>query len=599
MKPPSQQTFVVIDTNGVVVFKQQNFTSTLVIGRQEDSDLVVSSNETHYVTPKTKSTHISTQLENGEIVDADFPLGSAFQLGSLTAFAFADPTIQGSEERIENHFSTLKLYDAYNSWMRRPIRDRCSLTQTFQKFLDICVSHSGAARGMLVLAEKGQFNLAAVNGLTAKEAQTTWEKIPTDITEDILKSKTRIILPESLKNSCHDDTTVFITGIKSFAALPILAEEEVVGILFVGFHSIISDLTESIQQALEHVCDQFGLIIQRARFRQQIDNLKLSRSSNESSADTINRTMIGKSEELNQVYKLLAKLAKIDVPVLLTGETGTGKELAAKELHKFSNRHAQTFVAVNAAALPESLAESELFGHKKGSFTGALSDRIGLIEQADKGTLFLDEIGELSASLQSKLLRVLQDHTISKIGDDKSTPVDFRLICATHRDLRKMVLEGKFREDLYYRIAGATIFIPPLRERQTDILPLADYFKENFCNKHGIQNKQWTEAAIHQLKSFHWPGNIRQLENTVYNAIVMAEGNFISPENFGLPIDENIPFKVGENLTLNEAKEDWLRNFIVESLKKHNGKRSETAKALGIGERTLFRYIDQLEIRPN
>jgi DNA-binding NtrC family response regulator len=315
--------------------------------------------------------------------------------------------------------------------------------------------------------------------------------------------------------------------------------------------------------------------------------------------------MVGESDRLQAVYQLLSRIAPVNVPALILGETGTGKELAAKELHRLSGRSQAPFIIVNATALPESLIESELFGHKRGAFTGALSDRIGLIEQADGGTLFIDEIGELSTFMQTKLLRVLQEKTFTRVGDATLKTSHFRLVAATHRNLQEMIASGLFREDLYYRIAGAIIAMPPLRDRRSDIMILATFFRTRFANNHGMADKHWSPSAVETLENLMWPGNVRELANVVARAFVMSDGPMIHAKDLldVAAVDTPTPAAAAtfdtaheHQSTLEEARDAWMKRFLTKALDRHNGRRTDTAKALGIGERTLFRYIEQLDI---
>jgi transcriptional regulator with PAS, ATPase and Fis domain len=269
-----------------------------------------------------------------------------------------------------------------------------------------------------------------------------------------------------------------------------------------------------------------------------------------------------------------------------------------------SDRSDKPFITINAAAFPENLLEAELFGYKKGSFTGATSDHMGFIEQANTGTLFIDEVGELSLNVQTKLLRVLQEKSVHRIGETKARDIEFRLVAATNKDLAAMVEAGSFREDLYYRIAGAVVSLPPLRQRREDILLLANYFKKEFSIKHHIPEKNWGSDAIEALEAHSWPGNIRELGNTVHRSIVMTEKNIICREDLGLvaspgKIKTANQFQIGlpKYDDLASAKRDFMRTFLLGSLNKFSGNRVKTAKALGIGQRTLFRYLEQYEIR--
>jgi DNA-binding NtrC family response regulator len=453
---------------------------------------------------------------------------------------------------------------------------------------------------MLVLAEGEGFSLVASHGLAAKDAQTLWEKMPHSLVEDVLRAKARTLLPDELRRSARTDSTVFVRGVRSVAGFPVLAEGRLVAVFYLGFDNLLQTLCPDLQTTLEAAADVLGFVIQRATQRDQLERLRLRAAANVEASLPSGRLMVGTSEKLVEVYHLLGRLAPVDVSTLILGETGTGKELAAKELHRMSPRGKGPFVVVNAAALPETLIESELFGHRKGAFTGALTDRVGLVEQAQGGTLFVDEIGELPLPLQAKLLRVLQERAVTRIGEAQPRPVDFRLVSATHRTPQDMVAAGTFREDLYYRVAGAVLRMPALRERAEDIVTLATFFRRQFAERHGLPDKEWAPATLLALESRHWPGNVRELENVVARAFVMAEGPTIQAKDLGFEPRAGATIEdAGEPAsepTLEAAKDAWMRSFLKRALRRHNGRRGETAKALGIGERTLFRYLEQLEI---
>jgi len=312
------------------------------------------------------------------------------------------------------------------------------------------------------------------------------------------------------------------------------------------------------------------------------------------------RLMVGNSRGLLAVYQLLTRLAPVNVATLIIGETGTGKELVAREIHRLSPRADGPLITVNAVAMPADLVESELFGHRRGAFTGALNDREGLIERADGGTLFLDEIGELSPQVQAKLLRVLQERSFTRIGENTIRKSDFRLVAATHRNLQELIASGQFREDFYYRIAAATIQMPPLRERREDIVPLVLHFHRRFAEEHGLKLKRWSMSALQLLTDLAWPGNIRELEHCVRRALVMCDGPIVQPNHLdtNITVDSNVAdeSQTSNQPTLDEARNAWMRRFLQRALAQHNGRRGDTAKALGIGERTLFRYIEQFGI---
>lgn len=300
--------------------------------------------------------------------------------------------------------------------------------------------------------------------------------------------------------------------------------------------------------------------------------------------------IIGTSKSLNAVLKLTNKVAKTNVNVLITGENGTGKELIARELHKLSSRKKEVFIAVDMGSISETLFESELFGHTKGSFTDAKEDRVGKFEAANGGTLFLDEIGNISLQTQSKLLSVIQNKTIVRVGSNKQILVDIRLICATNCNLDKMVTDGLFREDLLYRINTIRIEVPPLRDRESDILILADFYLNKFLNKYGKQGLRINQAAQEKLISYTWPGNVRELQHTVERAVILSEDKILKPTDFLLNQKTEVSLESMPN-TLSEMEELMITN----TLNRNNGNYSAAAEQLGITRQTLYNKIKKSE----
>ncbi len=311
--------------------------------------------------------------------------------------------------------------------------------------------------------------------------------------------------------------------------------------------------------------------------------------------------MIGSSVEMKRLFDMLRKVARGDSTVLIRGENGTGKELIARAIHRNSRRASQPFIAQNCAAIPADLIESELFGHKKGAFSGAHRDRMGLFETANHGTFFLDEIGEMEVSLQVKLLRVLQEGTFLPVGDSTFRKVDVRVLCATNRDLKKLVEAGKFREDLYYRINVISVDAPPLRHRRGDIGLLATYFLNKACHRHGRPKKLLTSEAVDALCGHHWPGNVRELENEIERAVIMTgdaavvdRSDLSIVESSGSrersPFDDLAPL----NLDMPEAVEALERRMILEGLRRTGWNKTQTAKELGVSRRNLIRKVAAL-----
>ena len=307
--------------------------------------------------------------------------------------------------------------------------------------------------------------------------------------------------------------------------------------------------------------------------------------------------LLGESPAMRRLFDDLRRIAETDTSVLITGESGTGKELVAKALHEQSRRRTKPFVAINCAALPESLLESELFGHKRGSFTDAVSDQRGLFLQADGGTLFLDELGEFPLSLQPKLLRALEERTVRPVGSDKEVPFDVRLIAATNRDLETAVEEKRFREDLYFRVNVIQIKLPPLRSRGTDVLLLAQHYLEDFASRNGKKILGLSDATAQKLLDYEWPGNVRELRNAIERAVALARYDRIAVDDLPDKIRNYRGTQLelgGDNPSELFKMEEVERRYIQHVLKVTHGNRTLTAQILGFDRKTLYRKLKQM-----
>jgi DNA-binding NtrC family response regulator len=313
-------------------------------------------------------------------------------------------------------------------------------------------------------------------------------------------------------------------------------------------------------------------------------------------------TIIGKSGKIQEVAKKVQKVAQAKTTVLLLGESGTGKELFARAIHCLSPRKTYSFVPINCAAIPRGLLESELFGHEKGSFTGAETKKLGKFELADKGTIFLDEIGEMDLALQAKIMRVIQEGEIERVGGLKAIPVDVRVIAATNKDIKKAVSEGLFREDLYYRLSVFPITVPPLRERLEDIPLLVDFFTRKFCHEMKTAEKEVSQEVLDMLIGYPWKGNVRELENTIERSIILCDGNVILPEHVSL---NPIPVKPALGLlpmdgSLEDTSKEALRlaetQRIRKALQETKGNKSRASELLKVSYKTLLTKIKEYEI---
>jgi len=336
--------------------------------------------------------------------------------------------------------------------------------------------------------------------------------------------------------------------------------------------------------------DVLQLIVARAEriFDLEAENRRLLEATAASPIDGI----IASGPEMLTVLRNIEKMAPTDVAVLLRGESGTGKELLARAVHKLSARAREPFVPINCAAIPETLLESELFGYEKGAFTGALKQTIGRIESADRGTLFLDEIGDVPLPMQVKLLRFLQDQVVERIGGRNPVQVDVRIVCATNQDLNLMMAEGRFREDLYYRLNEVTVQVPPLRERAADVVVLASFFLNRFATEYGRSARGFSATALAALRDHPWPGNVRELENRIKRAVVMTDGPLLSAADLGL----TTPGEDTQSLTIRDARARAEREVLQLALAQAGSNLSKAAKLLGISRPTLYDLMQQHRI---
>jgi two-component system NtrC family response regulator len=346
--------------------------------------------------------------------------------------------------------------------------------------------------------------------------------------------------------------------------------------------------------------DELKLNVQRALEHQQlvVENRYLR-----DFADTTFRfeNIVGASKKMRDIFDVSVQVSRRDSTVLLTGESGTGKELLAKALHQNSLRASKPFITVNCGAIPENLIESELFGHRKGSFTGALADRTGKFESANQGTVFLDEIGELPINLQVRLLRVIQEREIDKIGFPKPIPINVRIIAATNRNLRTQIEDGQFREDLFYRLSVVTIELPPLRERRDDIPLLLQHFLKKHCARYQLTAPHLAEDALDVLTRYEWPGNVRELENAIESLVVLGKSDVIRSEDLPAHI-RNARSRVSAiSLKLPDegiSLEDIEKEIIVQALEKHQGNQTRTARYLNISRKTLIYRMEKFGLMP-
>ena len=411
--------------------------------------------------------------------------------------------------------------------------------------------------------------------------------ISDSIVRRVLETGRAVIVSDALSDSTFGKSErVLALRLSSVMCAPLVTQGHVTGALYVGNDRVKGLFEREQLDVLSIFAGQASLILQNAMLLNALraDKEKLSAELKDKRFGDI----IGVCPSMMEVFRKLTKVSTTDISVLITGETGTGKELIARELHRRSNRANGPFVVINCGAIPENLIESELFGHVKGAFTGAIASRPGKFQVANGGTLFLDEIGELPLNLQVKLLRALQERVVFRVGDSKPEKVDIRVVAATNRVLEDEIRGGRFREDLYYRLNVVNVWLPPLRERGDDVLIIAKALLSKYADELASQVQGFTPQALSAIKKNSWPGNIRQLENRLKKGLVLCEKTLLSPEDLDLGQGGDSPI-----LPLEKAKEEFQRKYVLEVLERNNGNRTQTARDLGVDPRTIFRYLER------
>ena len=402
------------------------------------------------------------------------------------------------------------------------------------------------------------------------------------VVRSVLASGEPVLLYEASADERFGSTqSVVLQHIQSIAAVPLRLKARQIGVIYLDSVSKRGRFTRQSLPFLQAFANQAAVALENATFVQSL------RNENRRLRTEVQRVhgfdgIIGQSARMRDVFETVNRVLDTDASVLLGGESGTGKEVIARAIHYNGHRRDKAFVAIFCGALPDDLLESELFGHKKGSFTGAVADKKGLFDVADGGTVFLDEVGDLSPKLQTALLRVLQEGEIKRVGDTQMRKVDVRIISASNKDLKTEIAERAFREDLFYRLNTIEIVLPPLRHRRDDIPLLAAHFLDQFATGTRAHLRGFTLEALDALKRYRWPGNVRELENAIERAAVMARGDLIDTADLGLP-DEGADTSLDPDLPMKEVE----RRHVLRSLEHHEGNISETARALGVSRRWL------------
>jgi len=473
--------------------------------------------------------------------------------------------------------------------------------------LKALAEHMGMSRGTLTLLNRqtGEISIEAAHGLSSVQRERGRYRLGEGVTGKVVESGQPAVVPRI------SDEPLFLnrTGARrqlerqdiSFICVPIKLGNEVIGAL--SADRLFAEGV-SLEEDVRLLSIIASMVAQAVRLRQSAEeerqrlldeNVRLQEELKDRFRPS---NIVGNSKAMQAVYDLIAKVSRSDATVLIRGESGTGKELVAQAIHYSSPRASRPFVKVHCAALPDSVIESELFGHEKGAFTGAIARRVGRFELADGGTLFLDEVGDLSSATQIKLLRVLQEREFERVGGTATIKVNVRIIAATHRNLEQLVEEGKLREDFYYRLNVFPVHVPPLRERRTDIPLLADYFVEKYARAAHKEIRRISTPALDMLLSYDWPGNVRELENCIERAVLLAQDDVIYGHHLPPSIQAPTARRPGSRGRLRDMLDNLERDLILDALKASRGNMARAARELGITERVMGLRVAKYKINP-
>ena len=479
------------------------------------------------------------------------------------------------------------------------------LSQVIQPVIDTIASSLHIVQGAITLLDRrtGEISIEASCGLSTSQRSKGRYQIGEGITGKVVASGQREIIPDI----SVDPRFLNRTGIEhnnqrtiSFLCIPIRIEAETIGAL--SAHKIVKE-QQQLEDDARLLTVVSAMIAQAVRLRRDFmeekrqleeENSRLHRELEERFRPS---NIIGRSAAMQLVFDMIAQVCKSDATVLIRGESGTGKELVAQAIHYNSYRSHQPFIRVNCGALPESIIESELFGHERGSFTGATSARTGRFEMANGGSIFLDEIGDLSPNIQIKILRILQEREFERVGGSQTIHANVRIIAATNQPLEELMQRKQFREDLYYRLNVFPIHIPPLRERKSDLLLLAEHFTAIYAQKNHKKIKRISTPAINMLTNYHWPGNVRELENCIERAILLSTDGVIHGQHLPPSLQSSLYTNTAPTGSLQEMLENYEREFIIEALKSTRGNMAKAAELLQISSRIMGLRVHKFHIR--
>ena len=596
---------------------------SLVVGRETAANLCIpdaSVSRRHSKIEKNDTGFILTDLEslNGTFVN-DVPVksrllehGDRVRIGD-SQFLFlmheGDATSKSSDVRLDEakviSSSTVQIrFDDAIYQMTRDLSALMKISTTInsirgldnilERLLELLFEVVPAQRGAILLTTEGSFETSVVFGLDRAEGKNAAVNVSRTIVQQVLRDGVALLANDAAAETRLVTDSLIAARTHSVLCVPLVLFDRILGVIYLDSTQPRDQFNRDHLQLVTAIAGIAAVAIENARQFEwlETENERLLADGN------IEHNRVGESAAMQRVYHFISKVAPTDATVLISGESGTGKELAARAMHRNSKRSQKPFMAVNCAALNESLLESELFGHEKGSFTGALAQKKGRLEIADGGTIFLDEIAELTAPLQVKLLRVLQEREFERVGGTVTINVDLRVIAATNKNLEEAIESGQFRQDLYYRLNVVSVEMPALRERRDDIMLLANYFADKYGTRCNRKLKGFSPEARNCLTAYDWPGNVRELENTIERAIVLGTTEWIRPEDLPESVLET-KMSGGSMTTYHESVVQNKKQIILRALEEAKRNHAEAARLLGIHPNYLQRLIRNLNLETN
>jgi Nif-specific regulatory protein len=586
---------------------------TLVIGRETASNLCLADaavSRRHAKVEKEDRGFVITDLEslNGTFVN-DVPVktrllehGDRVRIGD-SQFLFLTHEGEATSKSSDVSGSTVQLrFDDAVYLMARDLSALMKVSTTInslrglddllQRLLEQLFEVVPAQRGAILLTDAGSFETSLVFGLDRARGKEQPVNVSMTIVQQVLRDGAALLSSDGAAESTTATQSLISTRAHSVMCVPLILFDRKIGVLYLDTTLPRDRFNRDHLQLVTAIAGIAAVAIENARQFEwlETENERLLADVN------IEHNMVGESAAMQRVYHFISKVAPTDATVLISGESGTGKELAARAIHRNSKRAQKTFMAVNCAALNESLLESELFGHEKGSFTGALAQKKGRLEIADGGTIFLDEVAELSPALQVKLLRVLQEREFERVGGTVTIKVDLRLIAATNKNLEEAIETGQFRQDLYYRLNVVSLEMPALRDRREDIMLLANYFVDKYGARCNRKLKGFLKETRNFLTAYDWPGNVRELENTIERAIVLGTTDWILPEDLPEAVLETKAMIEGSVATYHQDIIQHKKQLILHAVEQAKNNHAEAARLLGVHPNYLQRLMTNLNL---